>query len=119
MLTSEVFNNKIILTFENLNKLNFLNIEEIAICLKRKLEEADNDLYLNMAGINFIDSSAFGKLIAIHRFAVSLDRKFRLFNLSEELREILLYTGISKKLRFADVREVFEKHEHEYRITTS
>lgn len=117
MITSEIVNNINVLTFENVNKLNFMNIDEIAIYLKRKLEETNKDMYLNLKGIQFIDSSAFGKLIAIHRFAISLNRKFRLFNASEELREIFLYTGISKKLHIADVREVFENQEHEYRIT--
>ena len=117
MITSEIFNNKNVLTLEKVNKLNFLNIDEIAIYLKRKMEETDMDLYLNLTGIKFIDSSAFGKLIAIHRFANSLNLKFRLFNASEELREILLFTGISNKLHFADIREVFEKQDHEYRVT--
>ncbi len=117
MITSETLNNITILTIDNVNKLNFLNIEEIAIYLKRKLEETDKDLYLNLSGIRFIDSSAFGKLVAIHRFAISLNRKFKLFNASEELREICLFTGISRKLNFADVREVYEQHDHEYRLT--
>lgn len=117
MITSEIINNKIILNFENVNKLNFLNIDEIAIYLKRKLEDTDKDLYLNLTGIRFIDSAAFGKLIAIHRFANSINRKFRLFNISEELREILLFTGVSRKLYFVDVREVFEKQDFEYRLT--
>jgi anti-anti-sigma factor len=117
MITSEIFNNKSVITFENVNKLNFLNMEEIAVCLKRKLEETDKDLYLDLTGIRFIDSSASGKLIAIHRFAKSMNRKFRLFNASKELREIFLYTGISKKLYFADIREVFENQDQEYRVT--
>ena len=117
MITSEILNNKIILIFENMNKLNFLNMDEIAINLKKKLEDTDKDLYLNMTGIKFIDSAAFGKLIAIQRFANSMNRKFRLFNISEELREILLFTGVSRKLYFADVREVFERQDHEFRLT--
>jgi len=117
MITSEILNNKNILAFENVNKLNFLNIDGIADYLKKKFEETDMDLYLNLTGIKFIDSSAFEKLIAVHRFANSLNRRLKLFNPSEELREIFIYTGISKKLNIADVREVFEKQSHEYRLT--
>ena len=119
MITSEIINNKSVITLENVNKLNFLNIDEIGACLIRMLEETDKDLYLDLTGIQFVDSSASGKLIAIHHFASSLNRKFRLFNASKELREIFLFTGISKNLYFADSREVFENQEHEYRITYS
>jgi anti-anti-sigma factor len=117
MITSEIIDNKSVVTFENVKKLNFLNIEEIAACLKWKLEETDKDMYLDLTGIRFVDSSASGKLIAIHRFASSMNRKFRLFNASKELKEIFLYTGISKKLCFADIREVYENQNQEYRVT--
>ncbi len=119
MITCEILSNKVVLAFENVNKLNFLNIDEIAVYLKKKLDKTDKDLFLNLTGIKFIDSSAFGKLIAIHCFANSLNRKFKLFNASPELREILLFTGISKKLNFAEAREVFEKQHHEYQVTYS
>jgi len=117
MITFEILNNKSILAFENVNKLNFMNIDGIADYLNKKFEETDKDLYLNLTGIKFIDSSAFEKLIAVHRFANSLNRKLKLFNASEELREIFLFTGIGKKLNIANVREVFEKQGYEYPVT--
>ncbi len=117
MITSEILNNKNILAFENVNKLNFLNIDGIADYLKKKFEETDMDLYLNLTGINFIDSSASEKLFAVHCFANSLNLKLKLFNPSEELEEIFLFTGISKKLNITDIREVFEEQSHEYRVT--
>ena len=117
MITRETLNSKNILAFKNVNKLNFLNIDGIADYLKKRFEETDEDLYLNLTGIKFIDSCAFEKLFAVHRFANSLNLKLKLFNASEELEEIFLFTGISKKLNIADVREVFEKQSHEYPVT--
>jgi len=117
MITSQTLNNKNVLAFENVDKINFLNINEIVDYLKNKFEETDKDLYLNLSGIRFIDSSAFEKLIAVRQFADSSNRKFKLFNASDELREIFSYTGIIRKLGIADAREVFETQINEYHLT--
>jgi anti-anti-sigma factor len=117
MIRSRIFSNKNFIAFQNVNKLNILNINEIIDFLKKKFEDSDKDIYLDLTGINFIDSFAFEKLIAIHHIAISSDRKFKLFNVSDELREIFVVAGISNQLHIVDTREVIERLSHEYQMT--
>ncbi|MBN2214554.1 MAG: STAS domain-containing protein [Bacteroidales bacterium] len=106
MISSETPSNRTVLAVNHLNKLNFQNINEITDILEEKIKDTDKDLYLNLNGIKFIDSCAFEKLVAIHNMASSANRIFRLFNISEELRDIFLFTGFIKKLDISDFREV-------------
>ena len=109
MITSEIHNHKNVLTFDNITKLNFLNIEEIADFLEKKIMDSDHDLYLNLSGIEFIDSCALEKLLAVHKTGISVKRMFKLFNLSEDLRELFIFTGISQQLDITDSREVYQE----------
>jgi anti-anti-sigma factor len=108
MITSKIHNNKNILAFDNITRLNFLNIDEIADFLEKKITDSDHDLYLNLGGIEFIDSCAFEKLLAIHRAGISVKKMFKLFNVSADLRELFIFTGISRQLDITDSSEVYQ-----------
>jgi anti-anti-sigma factor len=102
MITSEIHNNKNVLVFDNITKLNFLNIDEIADFLEKKIADSDGDLYLSLSGIEFIDSCAFEKLLAVQKIGVRVKRNFKLFNISADLQELFVFTGISQKLDITD-----------------
>lgn len=116
MITSQILNNKDVLSLENVRKLNFLNIAVVTDFVKEKFASSDRELYLNLTGVDFIDSFSFERLVAVNNYARSKKKVFKLFNISEELEELFELTGSSKHLNITDLAEIKGNKGFDYQL---
>src|SRR5215210_3728385 len=70
--------------------------------IRRLLEEGQRKILLNLAGINYIDSSGLGELIASHNVLKKNDGQVKLLHLTKRVRELMV---ITKLLTVFDVYE--------------
>jgi len=89
MLTVDKVENKYVVTFYNINKLNILNSKELELKLIPLVSQENTSLILNFAGIKFIDSSGFDVLLKTFKVSTSSNSSLRFINLSDELMELL------------------------------
>jgi len=89
MLTVDQFDNKYLVSFRNVTKLNVLNSSEIESKLSSLVSKADSNLTLNFSGIKFIDSSGFETLLKVHKKSQLSNSNVSLINLSDELMELM------------------------------
>ena len=96
MLTVDQIENKYLVSFYNVSKLNVLNSKEIELQLLPLVCKKDSNLVLNFSGIKFIDSSGFEILMNIYRESRLYDSNINLINLSEELKELVKLVELDK-----------------------
>ncbi len=89
MLTVDQFDNKYMVSFSNVTKLNILNSSEIESELSSLVSKADSNLTLNFSGIRFIDSSGFETLLKVYKTSKLNNSNVNLINLSDELMELI------------------------------
>ncbi|MBI9055578.1 MAG: STAS domain-containing protein [Bacteroidales bacterium] len=89
MLEVNKVENKYVVSFYNMNKLNVLNSNEIETKLFNLINQEGSSLALNFSGIKFIDSSGFDMLLKIYRVAKENNSELRFINLSEDLMELM------------------------------
>ena len=70
--------------------------------IRRLLEEGQRKILLNLAGVEYIDSSGLGELIAGYTTLDKMDGKIKLLHLSRRVRELMV---ITKLLTMFDVHE--------------
>jgi anti-sigma B factor antagonist len=70
--------------------------------IRRLLEEGQRKILLNLAGIDNIDSSGLGELIASHNVLKKNDGQVKLLHLTKRVRELMV---ITKLLTVFDVYE--------------
>ena len=89
MLTVDQIDNRFLVSFYNVTKLNVLNSKEIESRLVSLISQADSNLTLNFSGIKFIDSSGFEALLSLYKTSKLHNSNLNLINLSEELMELM------------------------------
>lgn len=105
MISRETHGDKLIISFTNINKLNLLNIKSAEAYLLKEIGNGIKHLYMNMKGVHFIDSYSYSRLIAINNAANLFGTEFRLFNVSDELREILGLLNKNNQIKFLNPKE--------------
>lgn len=89
MLTVDLVENKYLVSFYNVSKLNVLNSKEIESQLLQLVCKKDSNLILNFSGIKFIDSSGFEVLMNIYKESRINDSAVNFINLSDDLKELV------------------------------
>lgn len=69
MVKSEFSNGIITCSFDQVNKLNAVNSEEVKTEVGRHFDNPGAKVIMNLANIGFIDSSGFGALLSVLRKA--------------------------------------------------
>ncbi len=105
MISRETRGDKLIISFTNINRLSLLNIKIAEDFLLKEIGNGIKHLYMNMKGVHFIDSYSYSRLIAINNSANLFQTEFRLFNVSDELNEILGLLNKNNQLKFLNPKE--------------
>lgn len=96
MLTVDKVENKYVVSFYNINKLNILNAKELELKLIPLVSQSESSLIINFAGIKFIDSSGFDVLLNIFKASNLNNSSLRFINLSDELMELMELVELDK-----------------------
>lgn len=89
MLTVDHLENKYIVSFYNVSRLNILNAHEIEQKVLPIFNNPETHLIMNFSGINFIDSAGFETLLKIYRTSRINNSTFRFMNVSDEIKELI------------------------------
>ncbi len=89
MITVDLVENKYLVSFYNVSKLNVLNSKEMESQLLPLVCKKDSSLILNFSGIKFIDSSGFETLMNIYKESKINDSVVNFINLSDDLKELV------------------------------
>jgi anti-sigma B factor antagonist len=89
MVTVNQIENKYLVSFCNVSKLNILNSKEIESQILPLVCKKDSNLILNFSGIKFIDSSGFEVLMNIYKESRLYESDVDFINLSDELMELV------------------------------
>lgn len=79
----------IIVSFRHINRINVINSKEVEHELINLLKKRVSTMFLDLTGINFIDSTGFKILLEIQKFALEKHINFILFNVDEEVLELI------------------------------
>jgi anti-sigma B factor antagonist len=101
MLKTEKINNIIVVSFNNVSRLNALVSEPIKEELKGFFNKANTKLILNLEGVQFIDSSGFGVFLSVMKVANNNYGYFKICNASHEVMELF------KLLQLHNVFEIY------------
>jgi anti-anti-sigma factor len=101
MLKTEKINNIIVVSFNNVNRLNALVSEPIKEELKVFFNKPHTKLILNLESIQFIDSSGFGVFLSLMKVANNNFGQFKLCNVTHEVMELF------KLLQLHNVFEIY------------
>ena len=82
-------NNTYIISLTNTNRFNTIIAKRIKGRLIRLIEQPGIGLILDFKGIHFIDSNGFDTLLVISKAAKTYGSKFYMYNISEEVRELI------------------------------
>jgi anti-anti-sigma factor len=99
MLTVDQFDNRYLVSFSNVSKLNVLNSNEIESELSALASKEDSNLTLNFSGVKFIDSSGFETLLKVHKTSILSNSNVNLINLSDELMELFQLVELDSVLQ--------------------
>ncbi|MBI9053405.1 MAG: STAS domain-containing protein [Bacteroidales bacterium] len=89
MLKHESNNGIEILSFDNVSKLNILLAQSLKEDVSQYISKANTKLVLNLAGVEYIDSSGFGALLSILRSTKNNDSQFKICNIAPEVMELV------------------------------
>lgn len=101
MLKAEKINNIVVVSFNDVSRLNALVAEPIKEELKSFFNKANTKLILNLEGVQFIDSSGFGVFLSVMKVANNNYGYFKICNVSNEVMELF------KLLQLHNVFEIY------------
>ncbi len=78
-----------VLNFHDLRSIDANSAHRIKAEVKGLLREDTKHLFIDLEGISFIDSTGFGALISILKTIKGQDGHMLLFNVSEEIAELM------------------------------
>lgn len=90
------------------NRLNTLLSEEVKQHLRRLVEEPGSSVVFNLDGIRFIDTAGFEMLQEITSYATRYASKFKLCNVSDDVRELIILLELEDSLFFCNCANVEE-----------
>jgi len=91
------------------NRLNTLFSELVMEQLKELVEEPGRTVIFNLEGIRFIDSSGFDVLQTITKHAGRYGSEFKLCNLSDDVKELMVLLELEEELAVCTCVPVEEK----------
>jgi anti-sigma B factor antagonist len=90
MVYTEKIRDNLIISFNQMNKLNVLNCDIIKDELFKVLDrKEDQQITIDLGNITFIDSSGFSLIIDINKHAARQGKHIFFTNLSEEVSELV------------------------------
>ena len=90
MIYTDKIRDSLIISFNQMNKLNVLNCDIIKDELFKVLDrKEDHQITIDLANITFIDSSGFSLIIDINKHAAQQGKSIHFINLSEEVSELV------------------------------
>jgi len=101
MIKTEKINNIMVVTFDNVTRLNALVAEPIKEELKSLFNKANTRIILNLEGVQFIDSSGFGVFLSVMKVSNNNYGHFKICNVSHEVMELF------KLLQLHNVFEIY------------
>ena len=97
MLKITKHKNILIASFDNeINRFNILISDDVKKELNKHLIIKGTKLILNLQGIDFIDSSAFGALVSAYKTSKLNNSFFKICNVSNETMELIQITKLDK-----------------------
>lgn len=95
------FPNRIHAAFADCNSLTDANIDLAGEQLYSLVEsEAGTHLALDLANVDFLTSTALGKLVSVHRKLKAKGGRFTLENVQPRIREIFAITALDRVIEF-------------------
>jgi len=101
MLTVNHLENKYIVSFYNVSRLNILNANEIEQKVLPIIHNQGTHLIMNFSGIKFIDSTGFEMLLKIYRTSRINNSTFDFINISDEIKELFKLVELEKIFEIA------------------
>lgn len=105
MLKTEIKNNILVVSFQDVNRFNVLITDTIKEEIKTFFITPNTKLILDLTGINFIDSSGFGVFLSIMKTANNNYGFFKICNINDEVMELF------KLLQLHHVFEIYKTRE--------
>lgn len=105
MLKSETSDDIIVCSFDQNQKLNAINAEQVKKEVGKYYETPGTKLVLDMENIAFIDSSGFGALLSIMKKAKKNEGIFRLCNLTPDVMTLFRLLQLHTIFEIYDSRE--------------
>ena len=91
------------------DRLNTLFSDLVEEELSELVEESGRIVLFNLEGIRFIDSSGFDVLKTVTEHALKHGSAFKLCNVSDEVRELILLLELEEELCFGSCEPVHEE----------
>jgi len=91
------------------NRLNTLFSDLVKEQLRELFEEPGAEVIFNLEGVRFIDTSGFDALIEISQLARDKGSQFKLCNVSDDVRELVILLELEGKLTFVNCKNTREK----------
>lgn len=91
------------------NRFNTLFSDLVRDQLKELVEETGVKVVFNLEGISFIDTSGFEVLQTITRHARIFGSEFKLCNVSDDVKELMVLLELEEKLSFCNCVPAQEK----------
>jgi anti-sigma B factor antagonist len=101
MIKTEKINNIIVVSFNNITRLNALVAEPVKEEIKSLFNKPNTKMILNLEGIQFIDSSGFGVFLSVMKVANNNYGSFKICNVGHEVMELF------KLLQLHNVFEIY------------
>lgn len=101
MLKTEKINNILVVSFNNVSRLNALVSEPVKEELKSFFNKPNVKLIINLEGVQFIDSSGFGVFLSVMKVSNNNYGHFKICNASHEVMELF------KLLQLHNVFEIY------------
>jgi len=76
--------------------------DDLAALLEQLEEQTEMDVVLNLAGVNYVNSSNIAKLLKLRKRIISNRRKLVLCGIGNTVWGLFLVTGLDKVFEFAD-----------------
>ena len=105
MLKTEIIDNILVVSFQDVNRFNVLITDTIKEEVKSYYNTPNTKLILDLTGINFIDSSGFGVFLSIMKSANNNYGFFKICNINDEVMELF------KLLQLHHVFEIYKTRE--------
>ena len=101
MLKTETLGDITVVRFENVSRFNALNAESVKDKLKGFYDQPNTKLVMDLAGIDFIDSTGFGVFLSILKTANNHHGYFKICNIHPDVMELF------KLLKLHNVFEIY------------
>ena len=88
-----------IVSLFQVKKLNTLFSGLVESQLAELVREDSNNIYFDLSGISFIDSSGFSTLLNITEMAKEYNKDFMLCNITDEVEELVSMLGIGNRFK--------------------